>query len=151
MGRFYVCHDCEDAGLERRETDPGPGAARFALGAARVILSSCAACDVGGEERRRAAVRLEHQVSRDLIPWVHPARLLVHLCSRPRCRRLWQHLGGPLLLASLGDPHESMPHRRWHPCPWCVAEDLEGATADHDELRRTLVDLGAWEDEIRRR
>lgn len=149
MGRFYVCHACENSGLERRETDPGPGAARFVLGAARLLLSSCAACDLGGDERRRAAARLQREVSRDLIPWVHPAGLIVHLCSRSRCRRLWHHLGGPLPFASLGDLQESMPHRRWHPCPWCVAEDLEGAAADHEELRRTLADLGEWESEIR--
>jgi hypothetical protein len=151
VGRFYVCHHCEEAGLERRETDPGAGAARFVLGAGRLLLSSCTVCDLGGECRRRAAEELQRQVDRDRIPWVLPVRLMVQLCSRPRCRRLWHHLGGPLPFVSLGDPHDSMPHRRWHPCPWCVGEDLEGASVDHETFRRTLADLGEWESEIGRR
>lgn len=150
VSRYYVCHACGDAGLEARDTDPGPGTARFRLGAGRLLLSSCAACDTGPESRRRVAADLDGRVTRGLVAWTDPARLLVHVCSRPGCDRLWHHLGGPLPFPSLGDPHLSMPHRRRHPCPWCVDEDLAGVAAAHETLRRALTDLGAWEAELGR-
>lgn len=146
--RTYLCHHCGAEGAETRDTDQVPGTVRYCLGSGTLLLPFCPACARDQRQRWRARVTLLHAVEAGTLAWVDPGPLEAYCCPVPDCARLWHHLGGPLPYAVIEDPHLSMPHRRWHPCPWCTADDPATTTAEHDRCRHAVDDVHRWEQEF---
>jgi hypothetical protein len=148
--RTYLCHQCGAEAAEARETDQVPGAVRYCLGAGVLLLPFCPDCAPDEPQRSRARATLRRAVEAGTLAWVHPGPLAAYCCPLSDCGRLWHHLGGPLPYPAVDDPHLSMPHRRWHPCPWCTAEDPAAATAAHGRCLRAVDDVDRWEREMHR-
>ncbi|MCD2197535.1 hypothetical protein LQ327_29605 [Actinomycetospora endophytica] len=146
--RTYLCHQCGGEGAETRETDQVRGTVRYRLGAGVLLLPCCPDCAHDERQRWRARTTLRRAVEAGTLAWVDPGPLAAYCCPVPGCGRLWHHLGGPLPYPVVEDPHMTMPHRRWHPCPWCTADDPAATTATHERCRRAVEDVRRWEDEL---
>ena len=121
---------------------------RYLIGSDTVLLPFCPSCKLASSRRWRATMDLALQVRDDAGAWVDPAPLRSYRCSVAGCARVWHHLGGPLPYRATTDPHPRARDRRWHPCPWCVRDDPDAATAAHRARARQVATLHRWERDL---
>jgi hypothetical protein len=148
--RVFVCHHCGADGREDRDTDAVDPPVRYRLGSDQLLLPHCSRCrdDLGETGRWDAAMRLVLALVSDTLAWVDITPLSTYTCSVPECRKAWHHLGGPLPYRPVRDPGPTAPDHTWHPCPWCVGDDVAVATTAHHERDSARRSLDRWERQL---
>ena len=128
--RRFRCHRCGASGPESRDTDRGPGRARYRLDTDTVLIPICPRCCDPAADPAAAVAGMVRGVESGDPDGVDRAPLPVYRCSDPSCQRLWHHTGEALPLPPVRDDRRPGVVG-WHPCPWCVEHGPTIATLTH--------------------